>query len=351
MLLLYLILFIKTDSSLGRIFIYKISAVIYKHNWLNGIGIGNFKTTYIYYQANYFKQGNFTIKEFLLADNTYFAFNDYFQFIIETGLKGIIILLFTGFIIYKLIVKTLINHSKNLYLLNTLAIMLAILIAAFFTYVFNKLEFQIIFITCLTIITSLALKEKQRKIKTIITAIGIIIATALVGLKYNFSLNYYFALKELKKVRPLERAGYKFEAKNLLANLDKRLRDNEEYLELNSYILTNSLALNKAEVATIKLIKHKASSTAYTRLGHIYEINNKNIPAENAYKLAVNMVPNRIISRYKLYEFYKKTGQKIKAVKCGKAILTMPIKVNSEIITLIKTTITNQLNVKPKNQK
>lgn len=144
--LLYAIFFVKTDSSLGRIFIYKISSQIHKDNWLNGIGIGKFKTVYMHYQADYFRKGKFTETELLLADNTYFAFNDYYQFIVETGIVGIFLLGIFFLLIFLLIKRAVFSDRESVILLNAIGMLIALCIAACFTYVFNKLEFQFVFV-------------------------------------------------------------------------------------------------------------------------------------------------------------------------------------------------------------
>ena len=86
----------KTGSTQGRILVYKITLPIYLEHWKKGIGYGNFKSTYPLYQAKYFENNHDNISEIMLADNTYYAFNDYWQFLIEGGIKSIIVLLIGG---------------------------------------------------------------------------------------------------------------------------------------------------------------------------------------------------------------------------------------------------------------
>ena len=106
---LFLSFYIKSDSSLGRLLIYKISFKMFLEHPITGIGWGNFQREYNLYQAAFFKSGNYTQKEFLLADNTFYAFNDYWQLIVETGLVGGLCLI--TFIIF-LTIKTYI-HLKT----------------------------------------------------------------------------------------------------------------------------------------------------------------------------------------------------------------------------------------------
>ena len=92
----------KTDSSNGRLLIYKVSANIFRDNWLLGIGQGQFKVQYNEYQAAYFSTHSIDSKEALLADNSYYAFNDFLQGLIENGLIGfLIVAVAIYFFLYK----------------------------------------------------------------------------------------------------------------------------------------------------------------------------------------------------------------------------------------------------------
>jgi O-antigen ligase len=147
-ILLLLTFYFKTDSSEGRLLIYKISWEMFKDNWLFGMGLGCFKQKYLHYQANYFAQNNYTNKELLLADNTYFAFNDYWQFVIETGVIGFFILLILLYLLYVFIVKVLNDGNYLIFKLNIFTFLIAVGIAAFFTHVFEKTVFQFAVILC-----------------------------------------------------------------------------------------------------------------------------------------------------------------------------------------------------------
>lgn len=332
------IFFLKTDSSLGRIFIYKISTYIYLDNWVHGIGLGNFKKIYMYYQADYFKFSIYTEKEFLLADNTYFAFNDYYQFIIETGLLGVLTIIFTVISLFFSI-KSILKKNKSIMLLNILGVFLAIVSAAFFTYVFNRIEFQTITILCLMIFIFYFIKTRQRILFKILGYITLLILIIFLVQPVGLRLNKLFASKKLKQAKELERSGYRTEAINIFGSLKDVLGNDFEYLEFNSFLLTNMLSLKKAAEATVKLINVRPNNDYYTRLGYIYALSNNAEEAEEAYLMAINMVPNRFINRYKLYNFYKNTGQKKKAISLGKEILNIPVKIQSIFVDQIKLSI------------
>ena len=291
----------------------------------------------MYYQAAYFKLGKFMGKEFLLADNTYFAFNDYFQFIIEMGLVGIftILLFFAG--LYKLVVTTL-AKSKSLILLNSIGILLAICFASCFNFILYRPEFQMIAIVCLTIILYYYSINTDLWKKTFMIIVILLTISLYLGVN-GLTLDYYLALEKLKEAKELERAGYRMEAMAITKDLEKKLSTDPEYLELTSFIFTNAMMLKEAKKETHKLIEARPSSDAYLRLGHIYELKNEYPEAERAYLMSIDMVPNRFVSRYKLYQFYKSTGQYEKAKMSAKVILNMPIKIPSVIVDQIKSNV------------
>lgn len=113
--LVLLVFFIKSDSSLGRVLIYKISIQIFQDNFLLGIGLGNFQEIYLYQQASYFSKEIYTNKELLLADNTHYAFNDYWQFIIEIGIIGFVILGLLFYLLGKLVLSAM-RSKKHVWL-------------------------------------------------------------------------------------------------------------------------------------------------------------------------------------------------------------------------------------------
>lgn len=342
-ILLVLVMIIKSDSSQGRLLIYKITIHIYRDHWLWGIGYGNFQRTYMHYQGAYFLKGDYSIKELMLADNTYFAFNDYFQYVVETGLGGLILLL-TIIIGFILLIKKALKNSSDVLLYYALSILVIICIAANFTYIFNNTSFQIVAIISSSIILFYGtLHLRQRNIR-ISTTVAISLSLILMLPHYILQAVEYNEIKKLKQAKLLERAGYKKEALDIIKNLKMSLSENTEYLEFESYNLLNTLQLSRAKTITEKLIRIKPSNELYSRLGSIAVLQKDFSEAEKAYLYAINMVPNRLTPRYKLYQCYKSSGEEIKARTCGRAILTLPIKVPSSFATQIKLTVAEDFN-------
>jgi len=92
--------FVKKDSSRGRLLIWKVASTIpLEKPWL-GTGAGKFKAVYNSYQAKYFSHGG-KPEEILLAAETFSAFNEPLEVLIEYGLLGLTGMSFLLYIILK----------------------------------------------------------------------------------------------------------------------------------------------------------------------------------------------------------------------------------------------------------
>src|SRR5690606_471920 len=91
----------KKGSSEGRLFIWHVSTEIIKDNPLTGVGFDRFKAHYMNYQAAYFMEAT-DADESLVADNSYYAFNEFLQFIVEEGWLGGLMLMGLVYLIFKI---------------------------------------------------------------------------------------------------------------------------------------------------------------------------------------------------------------------------------------------------------
>lgn len=95
LILLFGIFFIiNSDSLAGRLLITKICILNFKKYAFNGIGIGNFIYTFPSWQYDYFSSDSRSMKEILLADYPFAAYNDLLQLIIEIGLLPALLLIY-----------------------------------------------------------------------------------------------------------------------------------------------------------------------------------------------------------------------------------------------------------------
>jgi hypothetical protein len=151
---------LKKDSASGRAFTWKIAMqTIVKHPF--GVGLGNFGGSYGDVQAEYFASGAGTEREEYVAGGVEYAFNEYLQICIETGI--IPFLVFLAFVVYVLILRA---RNKN-YL--PAGSRISLLIFASMSYPFNVLPFVIafVFLSALCIADNSVSDKKDKKQKTV----------------------------------------------------------------------------------------------------------------------------------------------------------------------------------------
>lgn len=331
----------KSDSTQGRILIYKISFDIFKEFYLVGIGLGGFKQKYLLYQALYFSNDSFTVKELLLADNTYFAFNDYWQFTIEAGILGLIalalILVLLTFLIRKALWKNRVD--RPVVLLLAVAQMLAINVAAFFTHVFEKLHFQTLYLICVIVVCYYVSESFKRW--SLLTA-GITIAS-LLYLHFNLPLHSYMAYKRFEEAKELAFAGYSHESLEILMHIYPSMKSSHAYQMFYGEMLLKNEKLSEAEKILRMAAATVPANSLYVQLGNCFQRQKKMVEAERAYRLAVNMVPNRLSSRYTLFQFYISCNRTAEAIKVGIDILSIPVKIHSHYSQLIRSDTKTEL--------
>jgi hypothetical protein len=103
-----------------------------------GVGLGNFGSAYGDAQAKYFASGAGTEREEYVAEGVEYAFNEYLQICIETGI--IPFLVFLAFVVYTLVLGV---RNGNYLPAGSLV---SLLIFASMSYPFNVLPFAIAFV-------------------------------------------------------------------------------------------------------------------------------------------------------------------------------------------------------------
>jgi tetratricopeptide (TPR) repeat protein len=211
--------------------------------------------------------------------------------------------------------------------------------------VFYYLHFQLLAIASITVLLFYAVKRTTQKM--IVLGSSLIIAAVLSFLPYRFSYRQYSALKKLPKIKETYRAGFRTEATEEAEKLRPSIGATMEYLDFMSFVYASEGQAEQAITITNRLLDDKVTNNILERLGNQYYAVGNYAEAENAYTLCVNMVPNRFLTRHTLFNFYKKTGQKRKAVQCGKEILALPVKIPSyqveHVIKSVQVDLANML--------
>lgn len=335
-ILLSMIFFIKSDSSLGRMLIYKISFQVFKGNWITGIGLGNFKKIYLYEQAKYFGiGGSYTDKELLLADNTHYAFNDYWQLVVELGISSFIGLGILFYFLCRLLFKASQLKQHKILISNVMLSLITVLAAAFFAHIFEKLIYQAIIVTCLGYLCFVVYDKKWQSIFTGYIAFVLLLAIGLKGIdNYRIKNNYEAALK-------LYMAGLKNECKGELLKIYP-IQDRKRAV-LYLQVLMFSYQLKYEKEINFFLTQYPNANT-YKLLGDFYFFNDKIKDAENAYLMAINMVPNRFLPRRSLLQLYIFQKKQAEAKKVAERIISLSVKIDSEQVNRIKNEAIKFLN-------
>jgi O-antigen ligase len=327
-----LLLSYKSDSSNGRMLIYKVSAGMLKDNWLWGIGNGQFKVQYNQYQAAYFASHNIDSKEALLADNTFFAFNDFLQAVIENGVAAFLFLVVILFLLMVQIKKAITNaDNKHLFTAAT-ASLICIITGSLVSYPLQIFPATVQATLCIATINSFPSASKQQinlsEIGKKITQSVLLLISILLVVHFCF---YYSYKSKSNQAFQLKRAGFKQKAIKKYTALYTSYINEGDALYSYAQELYYSNQLQLAQEVINKAKRYYSSNDVY-KLSAAIEAELQNyVQAEKDYKTAVYMVPNRMISRKNLLDFYLERKDTANAIYWTNSIMNMPVKINSEI--------------------
>lgn len=329
LLVCFSLLFYKSDSSSGRILIYKVTATVIQKNWLAGVGFGKFKAVYNEYQADYFTKHNIDGKEALLADNTYYAFNDLLQFVAETGIIGLVILGFTVFYLLEYIIKLRKVKLKPLHI-SAIAAIVVLVIGSIFSYSFTVLPVLIQLIICASIITQIGMNDTSKLQSYSFNLAKYVVALCLFS--YCFGLISFN--NEIEKAKELSRAGFKNKALEKYKALSASLFVDGQLLLSFAKELNYANQINEADSMLSLSKQYLVNNDTYSLSASIKSEQRKHEEAEKDYLRAIYMVPNRMLARYNLMQFYLGSSNKKQAIYWGNSILNMKVKVASDLTQL-----------------
>lgn len=318
----------KSGSSLGRKLIYKVSYEMLIDQPLTGLGAYGFSAAYNKYQATYFAKHAINSEEALLADNNWFAFNDYYQFVIENGWIGCSLLFITAFLLFRKknqISKVSLYKKRHA----AVATLIAIGTAALFSYPLQFFPIVFHMLVCLAMLFATPSMETSIKSNTAafftffkITATIVLIVGSLYFLSYNLQEQKAYNLDtsgmpiaSLEKYKELSSSP--FADGNLLFQYARKLFDANQLKEA-------STLLNQVKLKYPSNQVYKLAALVHQELGQAKD-------AEADFMYAVFMVPNRIVHRHDLLSFYVTRQDTMAVDYWSKSILSMPIKVPSTV--------------------
>ncbi|WP_158655148.1 O-antigen ligase family protein [Flavivirga eckloniae] len=326
---------LKKGSSDGRLFIWKVSLEMIQDYPVFGVGYDRFKAHYMNYQANYFaKHGETT--ESLVADNTYYAFNEWLQFIVENGLLGLLLLVLFLYILFKINVE---KENKNVFFI-IIGGILATSAFAFFSYPMQILPIKLILVVLFALLASLDVKKyqilrrhgKPLNFRFFVFVLSVISVTN--GLAYTRTLDKSF--KTWKDALYIYQYRDYEEAIEVYADAYPDLKKEGDFLM--NYGKALSLAKQDKEAAQMleRAKKYLNTTIIETALGDSYKTLKVYDKSEEAYYRAANMIPSRFYPMYLLAKLYDENGDKKKAEAMAKKILEKEVKIPSTAIKEIR---------------
>lgn len=327
---------IKSDSSYGRILIWKVSSKMISKNPFVGIGYGRFQSEYNIYQSEYFSLQKRKSSEMKVANETYTPFNEFIRILIETGLVGLFLFLA---IIFCLFGDTNCKCGQS----QTKAIkftLISIVLIGLVSYPFQEPCFLIIFYSLLGVCSSLSRNKFRLMLRTeyfkTFYFLFFVLCSGLFFYRYTV-IKQWLALSKSNILNQSVLDEY--------AEIYEKLRyngffliDYGERLYANGYV-GNSLSIFNEAKFQIPCV------SLYMRLGYIYKQEKKVSIAEKFYIQACNMVPNRFRPKFALFILYRDSNQKEKLITLGQKISGMPVKVPSFEIEIMKAQVIKELKL------
>lgn len=321
----YAMYHLKKDSADGRTFIWKNTLTAIVHH-PTGVGLGNFAGIYGQTQALYFESGKGTEQEALVAGNPEYAFNEYLQTALETGWVGWVLLL-------SVFMTSIVNGFKLRHPETTSAL-LSILVFATMSYPFSVLPFLIVltFIladTAAPLCTGISLKPTVKPFTLkIVLILSVCVTTWCLLQRYPT----YKAYKEWGRLHQMFAINL-FD--NTAADYEKLypyLSDRAVFLFEYGQALSKSGNYSESNSILTKGIQISCDPMFYNIMGKNYQALKDYQRAEQNFKTAANIVPNRLYPYYLLTKLYAEWNNTEKMVRTARIVLQKEPKIHSPAV-------------------
>ncbi len=338
---------IKSDSSSGRLLIYKVAYTqLEPKELIFGIGYGNFRIKYNQLQATYFSKHSIKSDEALLAGNTIYMFNDPLQLIIEIGILWLAILIIGTIQFFRYLKRDYLYLGENPLLYGAYLSVISLVVSSYFSFPFQMMGILIHFVLCIAVIVSYDQKKSSKeqflndKKFQSISKISLL-ATSLCLLFFGYQ-SFAFYQKADETIL-LSKDGFRKKAiKNYRELYNDFIKDGDlmyNYAEE----LTKVNQLDLAIIVLNETMKYRYDDKCVLLMGNLLLEKRQFPEAEKQFIQAVYLEPKLFGNRQALFQFYYQTKQWNKAVYWGNSILNLKVKIPSKIVENIKIETKNHL--------
>lgn len=322
--------FYKSRSADGRLLIWRVCADMIMDKPVFGHGIGGFDRKYMQYQADYFRQ-NPDSDYVRYSDNAGYPYNEYLHVSVDEGVVGL--LLWLAVIVSALFVPAKNNNGKS--------VLIAYLIICMFSYPFYVAGLFVLFPVLLS-----SIETEPSDIKVHSVCFRILSVAAVLCLTASF--------REYVVIRRCDKAVH-----GLFRGSGSTCNDAERYVEANFRRILNHAFLSdiyaqyvfahyetERALGILNEIKcYSPTAGIYCDLGDLYRQSGDTDNAVASYLIAGNMIPRRMVPKYKLFLLYRDLGDTVSARKYGYELLSSSHHIESTVTLRMKRDVMRYLGV------
>ena len=341
----------KEGSSLGRLFIWKVSLLNIKEYFLTGVGFGGFEYCYNQWQGEYFMNNPNDIANSQLADYVSFAYNEFLHVFIETGIIGLSIFIAIFYFVFRNVMIRIKNDNKNAFLF-TIPFSISFfsfVIMSLTSYPFQNIHLLIILFSIIAMLSygMPPIIKTRCFCKTSVTVTILII----VGL---FSFSRFIYVKpyiEWKKADILYHKEYYLQSICAYSNIADLISKDALFLQYYAKSLQMAGEYNKSISVLTESMKKRTDQQAYICLASNYIGLQMYKEAEVNLLFASYLIPNKIYPTYLLAKTFNEAGDKEKAKMYATICLNIPIKVRSPATIEMRNDLNNLIEQINDNEK
>ncbi|MDR3236552.1 MAG: O-antigen ligase family protein [Prevotellaceae bacterium] len=316
---------LKKDSADGRLLIWKVSLKAAAEHPL-GVGLGNFGNAYGNAQAAYMVSGSVSETEKYVADSPEYAFNEYLQIAVESGVASLLLFAVLLAAAYIRIVR-----AKNWAIAGALT---ALLVFAFFSYPFSVLPYLILFVFLLA---SHAHRQPppEQALPCVVSRLPVVflsvvcVALSIVCLRRQYpsyeaykrwNANLFHSQGMIDKVLESYESFY------------PSLNDQTHYLFEYAQSLSKMEQYGKSNDILQRAVQLSGDPMLYNMMGKNHQALKEYAQAEACFVKAGQVVPNRLYPWYLLAKLYNEMGLHDKACEMATIVQTKEPKVHSTAV-------------------
>lgn len=298
----------KSDSANGRLLIWRVSMDMVADKPLLGFGRGGFLSSYMEYQAEYFRN-NPESKFLQLADNVNNPFNEFILVLVNYGIVGIVVILVVLAAIFKIILSLNQDIRTNL-----LSISIGIIIWSLFSYPFS-IHFIWIFAGLILLVSFGNVFKRFISMKT-----GIICILICAFLMILVFVNY----KSERDWKIIEQRSLNGETDAMLskyADLYQRLSNDGKFLYNYGAELHYSGHYGESLDVLLECTRILNDYDVQMLIGDDYQNIGDTLSAISRYEYANLMVPSRLLPQYYQMRLYLEKGDTVASIDIAKNIV------------------------------